>query len=51
MFAAQLNRVRELTERQVSRYGVDADQLTGIKARLIEWSTRLQRPDAGESFT
>lgn len=52
MFASQLAHVRDLTANDVAEYGVDADQLAGIKERLAEWSTQLQpTPTPGESPT
>lgn len=41
MFAQQLEAVRRVTPLDVRRYGVDSEQLEGIKERCIQWAERL----------
>jgi hypothetical protein len=41
MFAQQLDAARRLQPAQVARYGVDADQLDGVKERCTQWAARL----------
>jgi len=52
MFASQLARVRELTAKDVAEYGVDAEQLAGLKERLSAWATHIHSaPQTGKSHT
>ena len=42
MFAQQLEAVRRVTPLDVRRYGVDSEQLEGIKERCIQWAALLR---------
>lgn len=42
MFAQQLNAVRRLQPAQVARYGLDAEDLEGIKDRCTHWAAQLR---------
>ena len=41
-FAQQLEAVRRVTPLDVRRYGVDSEQLEGVKERCIQWAALLR---------
>ena len=45
MFAERLAAVRRLTPRDVSSYGVTAQELADVKTRCTRWAQDLQQPD------
>lgn len=51
MFAQQLTAVRRLTLRDVSSYGVTAEELEDVKTRCAQWAETLQQQSSSEPRT